>query len=127
MILIIGGANQGKLDYAVNKYDLSVEKIVNGEELYGCSNPNIKCINNYHLAVKNLLENGADPIAYTKSLIRKYPQAVIIMNEIGSGIIPIEKKDRIWREQTGRVGCLLAENADIVTRIVCGIAINIKD
>jgi len=31
------------------------------------------------------------------------------MDEIGNGIIPIEKSERIWREEAGKVGCYVTE------------------
>ena len=54
------------------------------------------------------------------------PDIVIIINEIGAGIIPLEKSERIWREETGRAGCILAENSAEVVRVICGIPVKIK-
>ena len=51
---------------------------------------------------------------------------LIIMDEIGCGIIPLEKSERLWREAVGNVGCFLAERAEGVERIICGTAVRIK-
>lgn len=126
MRFIIGGAHQGKTDFAVKKYGLSTAEIADGEtvDIHGITN--FKCVKNYHLLIKKILKNGEDPIEFTEKIIAENPDMIIIMNEIGGGIIPIEKSERIWREQVGSVGCMLAENAESVERIVCGICTKIK-
>lgn len=126
MRLIIGGANQGKADFAVKKYGLSPPEIADGETVGIRENLKFKCVKNYHFFIKKLLENGENPIEFTAKIIAENPDIIVIMNEIGGGIIPIEKAERIWREQVGIVGCMLAENAESVERIVCGICTKIK-
>lgn len=51
---------------------------------------------------------------------------VVIINEVGSGVIPAVKEDRIAREAAGRLGVLLAKEADTVIRMVCGIPVCLK-
>lgn len=126
MRFIIGGAYQGKTEFAVKKYNLSPLEIADGEEIDVCEIAKFKCVKNYHLFIKKILENGGDPVKITAKIIAENPDLTVIMNEIGSGIIPIEKSERIWREQVGIVGCMLAENAESVERIVCGIRTKIK-
>ena len=53
-------------------------------------------------------------------------KSLILIDEIGSGIIPMEKTERIWREKVGRAGCILAEHADTVIRVICGIPLALK-
>ena len=48
------------------------------------------------------------------------------MDEIGCGIVPMEKSERVWRENAGRCGCIIAANSVKVIRIVCGIPDIIK-
>lgn len=76
--------------------------------------------------IKQLIESGKDPLKYSDELTDTYPDMIIIMNEIGSGIIPLEKSERKWREFTGKTGCMLAKKAETVDRVICGIPIRIK-
>lgn len=46
---------------------------------------------------------------------------VILATEVGAGIVPIEKAEREARENAGRLSCALAERADTVVRMCCGI------
>ena len=124
MKFVIGGESQGKLEYVIKKYDISEENIA--DEKNTDPEKNIRCINNYHLIIKSIIENGRDPYEETLKILERYPDVIVIMNEIGNGIVPLRKEDRRWREEVVNIGCFLAEKAESVERIFCGIAVNIK-
>lgn len=126
MIIITGGAFSGKKDYAKKRFGFSDEEILNGENCSLNAVFSAKCIADYQLIVKRLLEEKADVQTFTERLCKENPNAVVIINEIGAGIIPLEKSDRIWREETGRSGCLIARNSSEVIRLACGIPTTIK-
>ncbi len=46
---------------------------------------------------------------------------VVIATEVGGGVVPMDAGARHDREQAGRLACLLAERADTVVRVCCGI------
>ena len=46
---------------------------------------------------------------------------IVIATEIGGGLVPIDKTEREKREAAGRLACLLAERADTVVRVCCGL------
>ena len=46
---------------------------------------------------------------------------VVTASETGCGIVPIQREERDKREAAGRLSCLLAEKADCVIRVCCGI------
>lgn len=85
-----------------------------------------KGIDQFHLLTRQILADGGSPQEFARELIRLNPDAVICCDEIGSGIHPFEKEERIWREETGRALCILAEEAETVTRVFCGIGQRIK-
>ena len=51
---------------------------------------------------------------------------VVISCEVGGGVVPLDRGERIWRENAGRLACLLADRADRVILVHCGIGICIK-
>ena len=51
---------------------------------------------------------------------------MIICDEIGNGIVPLDAFEREYREHTGRILIELAGKADEVVRIICGIQQRIK-
>ncbi|MBS5605171.1 MAG: bifunctional adenosylcobinamide kinase/adenosylcobinamide-phosphate guanylyltransferase [Enterocloster asparagiformis] len=54
------------------------------------------------------------------------PDRVIVTDEIGGGIVPTDPMERTWREETGRVCCRLAAEAEQVWRVNCGLGQRIK-
>lgn len=125
MIFIIGGSYQGKTDYAVNNFGFSEKEIAEGSA--PCDKlQNAKCIRHFEDFIASAIERNEDPLKLTMELLNSNPDAVIIMTEIGCGIIPIERSERIYRELVGKTGCLLAGQAEKVIRLTCGIPSVIK-
>ena len=46
---------------------------------------------------------------------------VVIATEVDGGVVPADPKERMKREAAGRLSCLLAERADTVIRVFCGL------
>ena len=51
---------------------------------------------------------------------------MIVANEVGAGVVPVEAEERAFREAVGRALCVIAQQAQQVTRCVCGIGVRIK-
>jgi len=120
MILVIGGAYQGKAEYVKNKYDLEPVDCTPWRGL------TCKAINNYQNLVRDLVASGADAKEYARKLIEVNPDAVIICDEVGMGIVPMDKGEREYREAVGRSLKILAEASESVVRIYAGIEVIIK-
>ena len=45
----------------------------------------------------------------------------VIAAEVGGGIVPLDPVERREREAAGRLACMLAERADTVVRVFCGL------
>lgn len=110
MELYIGGYKQGKLKYVLTKYPHKEDKI----------------FNDFHLWVRKLMIEGQDVVLAVNEYIRRNPDAIIICDMIGNGIVPSEPFERHYREELGRVLIKVAEKADRVERITCGIGQRIK-
>ncbi len=114
MILIIGGLASGKRDFVKKEYGVSDSEIADGV-LDGL--PVL-----YNL--QNLIFKASDSAdALLPALLGKH---IIICNEVGSGVVPIDKGERAAREATGRLCVELAEHAEKVIRVCCGIPSVIK-
>lgn len=113
VILIVGGAHCGKRDYAA--VQLGYDKSQMSDQLDHA--PVF-----YNLQV--LLQNCGDEQALMAQL---YQKEVVICDEVGCGIVPMDAGERAWRERVGRVCCALAKKADKVVRVQCGIGIVIKE
>ena len=109
MKLYIGGAYQGQ------------------EELARQENPSAEVFTDFHETVRQaVLTDGQDPRAFAEAFCREHPDAVVTANEVGSGVVPMAAEDRAFREAAGRALCVIAREAEQVTRCVCGIGVRIK-
>lgn len=129
VIFIVGGAFEGKEEYARRNYPEAV--------LYP----------SWHQKVHEELKDGLDPLREIKAFFENYDREnsrkeddcrengqreedrrdlVLISDEIGYGIIPMDADERRWREYNGRVNCYIAARADRVIRIVAGIPQRLK-
>ena len=59
-------------------------------------------------------------------LILRNPEVVVVTDEVGCGIVPLEPFERDWREQTGRICTRLAAASRKVYRVILGIGKEIK-
>ncbi len=72
------------------------------------------------------IDAGRDPVAYIKSHPEFYKDRIVIIEDISQGVVPIDTKERAWREANGRVMAYLAGEAETVTRVFCGIPQRLK-
>ena len=145
MEVYFGGAFQGKLEYVLEKKGCL--KVADGA---GCSLKDIKesqALNHLHLYIKRLTykEDAAynttvddtittddtitdDTTAKTmpaaeiiNDIYEANPDIILICDEVGGGIVPLKKEDRIYREAVGRALCCAVKKSDRVERVMCGI------
>lgn len=148
MIFITGGAYQGKTEYAIENFNLAENEILDlagydnkmSLEFYFMMNmEGIKCVKNLHQMIRVAVEpSNLSAQGLTKEemleeievsiedLSDKTPDMIFIMDEVGGGIVPIDKAERDYREAVGVVGCRLAKKAECVYQVVCGIGRVIK-
>lgn len=126
MELYIGGYAQNKLNYVLSAYRDAVLTVRDGgSEDFEAAEP-ADIYNHLHLWVKRKLEEEKEPESLIEDILADNPNCIIISDEIGNGIVPIEASEREYRERTGRMLCELASKAERVERIICGIGQRIK-
>lgn len=130
MELYIGGYAQGKLGYVMSQHN-SAKVFDNIEDFMkaGASLDGGRILNGLHLIIKRLLDGGCNADEIERKIMQlaeDAPDAIIICNEIGCGIVPLDKAERLYRELTGRILVKLASKAEKVVRITCGIPQRIK-
>lgn len=127
MVLVIGGYAQGKLDYVRQRWQMEKLVVWDGmlpekrEEVDACV-----VVNHLHLWIKECLLHKEDPMGKLDEFLEETPDCILISDEIGNGIVPVDAFEREYREKTGRILIVLAKRAEEVERIVCGMAQKIK-
>ena len=124
MILIFGGAYNGKLDFVKEQFNVSED------DIFYCDGNEIdfskKVICGLHKFTYNNILKDINSLQYIKENISLFKDKIIISDEISSGIVPLKKEDRMWREETGRCLQYLSKESSCVYRIFCGIPTIIK-
>ena len=108
MIFITGPLYSGKREYAC--------------QLLGCKPENLA-----ERAVwdaQDLAAGCADMDALADELSRR---EVVIATEVGGGVVPVDAGERAAREAAGRLSGLLAQRADKVIRVFCGLPVILKE
>ena len=109
MKLYVGGVYQGQSELAQQE------------------NPKAELFFDFHETIrKAVLQEGQEPRVFARQFCEVHPNAVVIANEVGAGVVPMAAQDRAFREAVGRALCVIAQNAESVTRCVCGIGVRIK-
>ena len=76
--------------------------------------------------IKKEMEEGSSVEALAEELIRKNPEVILVSDEVGYGVVPVDAFQRAYREAVGRTCTKLASFSRKVTRVVCGIGTVIK-
>ena len=125
MVLVFGGAYNGKLDFVKEQFNVSED------DIFYCGVNEIdfskKVICGLHKFTYNNILKEINSLQYIKENINLFKDKIIISDEISSGIVPLNKEDRMWREETGRCLQYLSKESSCVYRIFCGIPTIIKD
>ena len=151
MELIIGGAFQGKLEYAKAVYpeiswvDGAVctwEELETARGVYHFEQYIRRIIESNSEAGKQVKEQSGNRLMSVPQekqihmsdinelagkLISTNPDLVVVCDEVGYGVVPIDASDRNYRESVGRVCTKLASFSGKVHRVVCGVGTVIKN
>ena len=126
MKMVTGGAFEGKTSYAMRVFGLRDADIVDGSSCSRYDLFHTKAVKHAEQLVKRCLREGDDVLELADQLIRLNPGIIVIVKEIGCGVIPVDPADRNYRELTGRFCTKLASYADEVHRVTYGQGIVIK-
>lgn len=122
--LILGGAYQGKRAYAEMIFPGLTW--ADGEEIPFREIENAAAIDRFHLLVKRWMLAGKSADDLTEKILGMNRKIIILCDEIGCGLVPVDAFEREYREAAGRVCVELAEHARRVDRVVCGIGMRMK-
>ncbi len=125
MNFIIGGAYQGKLEYARKNYSVAED------EIFTCTEENgivfhARCINKIEEFTLWCVRSGKDAVEIFKAHRSEWADSVLICQDIFCGVVPMGADMRAWREMTGRLCAYLSAEAETVTRMFCGLEQRLK-
>lgn len=125
MILIFGGAYQGKLDFAKEKFNVKDEDV-----FFSTTEKDIdwsaKVLCHMDQAFLRHVRDGKESREELALHLDELKDKIVIVNDISQGIVPMEADLRAWREMTGRAMLYLSKEAEEVYRVFCGLGDKIK-
>ena len=122
--LILGGRFQGKLEFILERGGFSLADVA--DETVPEQWLHKPVLNRLHRLVFRLLQEGGDPQEFLEDVLRRNPDAIVLCNEIGCGVVPVGALERRYRETVGHLCCDLARRAGRVIRIQCGLPMTLK-
>jgi adenosylcobinamide kinase / adenosylcobinamide-phosphate guanylyltransferase len=126
MILIFGGAYQGKLAYALERFSLIQD------DVFLCGNDDTRLPENKKIIyeidkwILALLKKDIDVDQAIRRFIDNNKDAIVICNDISCGVVPVDPLLRKWREAAGSLLAALSRESDEVVRLFCAIPTRIK-
>ena len=125
MVLIFGGAYQGKLDFAMKKFNIK------DTDIFTCTEDSFpdfskKIIDRAELFFLKCVKDGIEPRDILCENINMLQDKIVIARDISQGIVPIDSVQRAWREASGRAMMSLAGDAEEVYRVFCGLSEKLK-
>ena len=128
MHIVFGGAYNGKRQYVLTQLADEPYEEYRGEIPNAARNTVI--ISNFEQLVMTYRQMDELEVAQTIvaqiTRLSKQAKVICICNDIGRGIVPIDKDERFIRDACGRVYQALFKEAESIIRIWYGIAERIK-
>ena len=124
MKLIVGGLFAGK-------WERLQELGFSPEEIADCRTSRLEAafekpaVYRVNALIRRMAEESRD-MAELLDAVRAHPEVVVVCDEVGCGVVPVEPAQRARREAVGRLCCRLAERAERVERIFCGLPMVLK-
>lgn len=108
MILVVGGQGSGKREFVrgLGYADVDMAESLSGRE---------PVLVDLHRVLR---DDNLVPDAVATEVAGK---KVIVCNEVGCGVVPMDASERAWRDRVGRTCARIAGQADTVVRMCCGI------
>ena len=126
MILIFGGAYQGKLAYALERFKAAEDDVY----LCDCNDVNMpenrKIVYEIDKWILALVKNDIDVKNAIRQFIDNNQNVIVICNDISCGVVPLDPVLRKWREAMGGALAVLSRASDEVIRLFCAIPTKIK-
>lgn len=114
MKLIIGGAYQGKLTWAVEQFGLAPDTLCDLAQGFQPENAAITTLRRLR-ARRNRQRRSCFQRTQSSSRARS-----------GSGVVPMDAAERAWRERHGALLQQLSRRSETVIRIFCGLPQQLK-
>ncbi|MBE6038868.1 MAG: hypothetical protein E7218_06640 [Anaerofustis stercorihominis] len=125
MILVFGGAYQGKKEYVARTFGYTLA------DMHQCSEkgePELDkpVITDFESYVLGAIKRGENPVNFVNNNRLRLRDKIIVITDVGSGVVPISKEQRLYRDNVGKIMQIISRDAQQVYRVFCGIGEKLK-
>lgn len=125
MIIVFGGAFQGKTEFAKNKFNLSDSDVCDCAKSADIDFEK-KIIAHIEKFILRLIQNEESVFDYFEENHDKFSDKIIICEDVCCGVVPIDKQLRLYRDNVGKQMQIFCREASEVYRVFCGLGEKIK-
>lgn len=122
--LVTGGAFQGKYRWAVSEYPYT--EWTDGEDCPLDILSDIQGMNHFHVFIRRWIEAGKTKEELVDQILERQGKLVLVTDDVGCGLVPVNEQDRIYREAAGRICTQISASAVRVDRVICGLPQRLK-
>ena len=118
MVLIFGGAFQGKLDYAKENFHIGTVCDCSDGRMPDFTKDAVYGIEKFAL---QCAREGREAADFFRKHRTEWQDKILIISDVSQGIVPMDASLRAFREMNGRLMLYLAREAEQTIRVFCGI------
>ena len=133
MIFIFGGAYQGKLDFAKEKFNITDKEVITLKDdnydfvsAFGSELQDAKIVDKIEEFCYACAKEGVEAREYLEAHIDEVKDKIIISRDVSQGLVPMDPLDRAYREMMGRMMIYLSNQSDQAYRVLAGLGQQIK-
>ena len=126
MVLIFGGAYQGKLAYTLERFGLADSDVYRCVAQCTAVPVGKRVIYELDKWIMALVSAGIDIETAVRDFCECNDGAIVICNDVTCGVVPTDPELRKWREAFGKALSEVARASDEAVRLFCGIPMTVK-
>ena len=123
MIFVFGGAHQGRGEF-VEK--LGFAKVYTASEEVRELDFSAGAVRGLDRWALGCVRRGEEPVELLRVWEDDWRNCAMIGTDFSCGVVPMDAELRAWREANGRMNNYLAERAERVVRLFCGLPQELK-
>ena len=120
LTLVSGGRSQGKIEFIRTQFGLSDAEIVSASQIDAY--PSARALVHLEELVR---ERGGAALSALEEWLASEDR-IVCCDEVGLGVVPVDRAEREYRDEVGKTLCALAARAERVYRVIAGIGQRIK-
>lgn len=123
MIFVFGGAHQGRKEFVRSLGYAEIRTADEETRILDFSSGAVRGLDRWALGC---VRRGEEPAQLLAAMEDAWQGCALIGTDFSCGVVPMDAELRAWREANGRMNNYLAQKAERVVRLFCGLPQELK-